>query len=814
MAINIGDAVLTISADIKDLNTKLGEVKKQVNDSVGNIMNESRKIGVAFTLVGGAIVAGFTLAAHAAAQEEAGVQRLSIALKNVGIEYDAVKDSLEGVIAATAEKTAVSDGEQRESIAGLVAITGDYQKSLNLLPLALDLAAGKGMDLASAAQVVGRVAEGNTAILTRYGIQIREGATATEALGMLQQKYAGQAEAYGRTTAGQFTIIKNAIDDLVEAIGVSLLPVVKSLIAIVKPMVDGLKTWIEQNQDTANAILLVVGNIALFLVTAGPLLIMLPGLVVALKVLGVVIAGIGLSVGVLLPLLGALVIAFSILAYGLIKLAGIWALNERLTTLNKQAVEEYNKLLAGQANNYKSVLEEQIKAKESQEELNEEDRKWIAQAKERLTLLNKLDTAINLQTLRIDAQILANDRFRKSNEATINEQYGVLDAKERSFTVSLMDQARKRNQNLKVAVDDEITIRQKAHDTAMSNLDKEYANTLRIFDAETGFRIAGIQIAIDAIDKQTETENRAEDEKERVTRTAELKLAVDTAKTSKGKAAATKALSDYTTQVERERLLLSREDQKDALRDSIDAIVRNREAAREEVVKALDKQLVIDQRHQEKLLKSDLETLNTKKDNLDKELKQELILIDDNRIKALEIEGLIWTNPEGTGKNDLLLKEKETIITQNLWILKGAKNLVDDINAETARLKDRTVTITEVRSSVSTGGGTFIPPIGISAPAPVAPVAVGVPGTPIGTPGTYETFQHGGVIPEPTLLTSLRTLRPYAIAGEAGPERVSPMESLRVMITGNNFYVRQESDIDRIGDSIVRKIRLTHGLKI
>ncbi len=40
----------------------------------------------------------------------------------------------------------------------------------------------------------------------------------------------------------------------------------------------------------------------------------------------------------------------------------------------------------------------------------------------------------------------------------------------------------------------------------------------------------------------------------------------------------------------------------------------------------------------------------------------------------------------------------------------------------------------------------------------------------LGIPG----FARGGLIPEPTLLTSLRTMRPYAIAGEAGPERVVP----------------------------------------
>ena len=58
------------------------------------------------------------------------------------------------------------------------------------------------MDVAKAGELVGKVAGGNTGILGRYGIKIKEGATATEALGELQEKFSGQAKAYGDTTQG------------------------------------------------------------------------------------------------------------------------------------------------------------------------------------------------------------------------------------------------------------------------------------------------------------------------------------------------------------------------------------------------------------------------------------------------------------------------------------------------------------------------------------------------------------------------------------------------------------------------------------
>ena len=68
-------------------------------------------------------------------------------------------------------------------------------------------------------------------------------------------------------------------------------------------------------------------------------------------------------------------------------------------------------------------------------------------------------------------------------------------------------------------------------------------------------------------------------------------------------------------------------------------------------------------------------------------------------------------------------------------------------------------------------------------------------------------FAHGGMIPEPTLLTSLRTGLPYATAGERGPERVSPVGAGGgdVIVSGNTFIVRHDADIDLIATALLRK---------
>ncbi|MBT9145570.1 MAG: hypothetical protein DDT42_01443 [candidate division WS2 bacterium] len=74
-------------------------------------------------------------------------------------------------------------------------------------------------------------------------------------------------------------------------------------------------------------------------------------------------------------------------------------------------------------------------------------------------------------------------------------------------------------------------------------------------------------------------------------------------------------------------------------------------------------------------------------------------------------------------------------------------------------------------------------------------------------------FAKGGIIPEPTLLYGLRSQRPYAIAGERGPELVSPIKpGLGSLSVVNNFnisqlVVREEADIDRISKLLYDKIQ-------
>jgi hypothetical protein len=186
----------------------------------------------------GIAVGGIGKAVHSAAQEEQSIIRLSQALKNQGIAFDEVGEKIEETVAILQEKTAVGDTEQRESLATLIEMTGDLNEALELHQLALDVAAAKQMDLNSAAELVGRVARGNTGILSRYGIVLEEGADATKALAAMSKMFGGQAEAMANTTAGAWKKIQNSMDDVMEEIGSAILPV---LLPVLQEISDVIK---------------------------------------------------------------------------------------------------------------------------------------------------------------------------------------------------------------------------------------------------------------------------------------------------------------------------------------------------------------------------------------------------------------------------------------------------------------------------------------------------------------------------------------------------------------------------------------------
>lgn len=249
MSVSAGTAFVDVRGDFTHFNRDVDQTVSNTKGKFGGL-GKAAAAGLAVGL-GGAVVAmkGF---ANAAIESEKSQARMVTQLKASGISFKAHSKQIDDVIQKVSKLSGLDDEDLQDSFTNIVRVTGDVNKSLKLTGLAADFARAKHLDVAKAGEIVAKVAGGNTGILARYGIQIEKGATSTEALGKLQQKFAGQAEAYGKTTAGAQDRFRVAVENLQEKLGQKLLP-------IVAKVADGLTKMITAAEN-GTGVFKVVGN--------------------------------------------------------------------------------------------------------------------------------------------------------------------------------------------------------------------------------------------------------------------------------------------------------------------------------------------------------------------------------------------------------------------------------------------------------------------------------------------------------------------------------------------------------------------------
>ena len=193
--------------------------------------------GATAGLVGSAVVGFLSDSARAAAEADVSSDRLRTSIEATGKSYEQYAKQIDAA-AEAGLRLAFDDEDVLDALSTLTQTTGDAETALQDLAIAEDLARGKGISLATASEIVGKVAAGNTGILSRYGIVLKDGATAAEALAAIQTRYAGQAEAYGESTAGALDRARVAFANFQEEIGGILGPA-QGLIALLPGLSSG-----------------------------------------------------------------------------------------------------------------------------------------------------------------------------------------------------------------------------------------------------------------------------------------------------------------------------------------------------------------------------------------------------------------------------------------------------------------------------------------------------------------------------------------------------------------------------------------------
>jgi hypothetical protein len=157
-------------------------------------------------------------------ESERGVAKLTGAIRATGMQSKISVQAITDLASSLQNVTTFSDDATVSAAAMLQQLGGLTERGLKkAIPAVQDFAAAMGMDLESAASLVGKALAGNVGALSRYGIQVKEGSDRSETFANvikgLNEKFGGMAKELGKTTGGQLVIFKNEVDDLKESLG-------------------------------------------------------------------------------------------------------------------------------------------------------------------------------------------------------------------------------------------------------------------------------------------------------------------------------------------------------------------------------------------------------------------------------------------------------------------------------------------------------------------------------------------------------------------------------------------------------------------
>jgi len=252
---DIDELVVKLSADTKDLQSELRSAvaalkqsSEKMSDSVDKFATEgAQKTGMfeqalasmagfvggqavigAFKAVTGAVVdfgkALIVDGVDSAIETQEALNKLTSSLARSGnlaatsaTEFTEFANSLERT-SRFSDDAALSAAALLENITQL-----DSQGLQQATQAAADLAAAMGLDLETAASLVGKAINGNTGALNRYGIEVQKGATDSQTLAnvleTLNSRFGGSAASQVQTYAGSVDIMGKAWEDVTKVIG-------------------------------------------------------------------------------------------------------------------------------------------------------------------------------------------------------------------------------------------------------------------------------------------------------------------------------------------------------------------------------------------------------------------------------------------------------------------------------------------------------------------------------------------------------------------------------------------------------------------
>lgn len=206
------------------------KIKTAGEESLGRVSDALKKVGsvaaVGFAMISAAVVK----AVGEFTEQEQATNALTRAMVNQGTYSKELAKTYKTQADELSALTAVGGEEITGAQAILQAHLGEMKVSKELTAATLDLAQAKGIDLKTAAEMVGKTIGTNTNALARNGIEVNTNASKQEKLSQVldsvNSKFGGQAEAATQGLGGGLKVVNEIVNNLFESLGERLAPVI------------------------------------------------------------------------------------------------------------------------------------------------------------------------------------------------------------------------------------------------------------------------------------------------------------------------------------------------------------------------------------------------------------------------------------------------------------------------------------------------------------------------------------------------------------------------------------------------------------
>jgi hypothetical protein len=197
-------------------------------------------------------------ASKAFIEDEKAANRLALAVKNLGLEFEAPR--IERYIFDLSRMSGVTDDQLRPAMQRLLQTTGSVAKAQELLTQATDIAAGSGVDYETVVNDLSLAYVGQTRGLRKYSLGLSQAELKTMKFADVQERlnkqFSGASAEFLTTYAGKLQLITTAAGEASEKIGGALVDSLVSVFAAgdTTQFVNQIDTLATKIADTVSAV--------------------------------------------------------------------------------------------------------------------------------------------------------------------------------------------------------------------------------------------------------------------------------------------------------------------------------------------------------------------------------------------------------------------------------------------------------------------------------------------------------------------------------------------------------------------------------